>query len=143
MKLGVYLVTNGNGKEVAEYYGKVFDRVPRISTFKDLPENPEFVVTDEMKDLVMNAEILLSEDHAIQLSDNMPGVSYAVGDNVSIVFNDDDTEVITRIFNSLAEDGKIEMPLQPTFWSVLYGAVVDKYGFFWNINCTQAPAQNY
>lgn len=33
MKLGVYLVTNGNGKEVAEYYGKVFDRVPRISTF--------------------------------------------------------------------------------------------------------------
>ncbi|MFB0919236.1 MAG: VOC family protein [Clostridiaceae bacterium] len=142
MKLGVYLVTNGNGKEVAEYYGKVFDRVPRISTFGEMPEDPNFVVTDELRDLVMNAEIVLSEDHSILLSDNMPGAPLTVGDNVTIVFNDDDTEVVTKIFNSLAEGGKIEMPLQPTFWSALYGAVVDKYGFYWNVNCSQAPTQS-
>ena len=40
-----------------------------------------------------------------------------------------------RIFNSLAENGKVGMPLQPTFWAARYGSVTDRFGIPWEINC--------
>jgi len=45
-----------------------------------------------------------------------------------------------RIFHALAENGTVQMPLQKTFWSVRFGALVDQFGIPWSINCEQAPS---
>lgn len=39
------------------------------------------------------------------------------------------------IFNALAEGGKIQMPLEKTFWAERFGMAVDKFGTPWIINC--------
>jgi PhnB protein len=44
-----------------------------------------------------------------------------------------------RIFKALAENGKVVMPLEKTFWSVRFGMLVDQFGIPWMINCEQAP----
>jgi len=50
----------------------------------------------------------------------------------------DDPVAAERIFLALAENGKIEMPLQETFWAGRFGALVDRFGIPWTINCERA-----
>ncbi|MGL4465829.1 MAG: VOC family protein, partial [Planctomycetia bacterium] len=38
-----------------------------------------------------------------------------------------------RVFNALAEGGKVDMPLVKTFWSPRYGMVTDKFGVEWMV----------
>ena len=51
----------------------------------------------------------------------------------------DDPAGADRLFNALAENGKILMPLQETFWALRFGQVVDRFGIPWAINCEKAP----
>lgn len=43
-----------------------------------------------------------------------------------------------RIFAALADGGRIVMPLSETFWSPLFGVVVDRFGTPWEITATAA-----
>ena len=43
-----------------------------------------------------------------------------------------------RVFNALAQDGKVVMPLAKVFWSPLYGQVTDKFGVAWMIMLPEA-----
>lgn len=43
-----------------------------------------------------------------------------------------------RIFHALAENGKVKMPIDQTFWSVRFGMLVDQFGTPWMINCEKA-----
>jgi PhnB protein len=40
-----------------------------------------------------------------------------------------------RIFHELGKDGKVTVPLEKTFWAERFGAVVDRFGIQWLINC--------
>jgi PhnB protein len=44
-----------------------------------------------------------------------------------------------RVFNALAEGGRVTMPFQATFWSAGFGGLVDRFGTPWMIN-TDTPA---
>jgi len=46
-----------------------------------------------------------------------------------------DTE---RVFSELAENGRIVVPLEATFWAVRFGMVVDRFGVPWLINCEES-----
>jgi PhnB protein len=43
-----------------------------------------------------------------------------------------------RVFQALAENGTVNIPLQKTFWADRFGVVVDRFGIPWIINC-EAP----
>lgn len=45
-----------------------------------------------------------------------------------------------RVFQELAADGKVVMPLEKTFWAERFGMVVDRFGIPWLINCEGAGA---
>ena len=40
-----------------------------------------------------------------------------------------------RVFRDLAQDGRIVMPLEKTFWAAGFGMLVDRFGIPWLINC--------
>jgi PhnB protein len=40
-----------------------------------------------------------------------------------------------RVFHALAENGKVKMPIEQTFWSVRFGMLVDRFGIPWMVNC--------
>src|SRR5262245_22944575 len=52
----------------------------------------------------------------------------------------DDTATAERIFARLAEGGDVTVPLQETFWAKRFGAVVDRFGVPWAINCGEGTA---
>lgn len=40
-----------------------------------------------------------------------------------------------RVFNALAKDGTIRLPLGETFFAIKFGMLTDRYGTPWMINC--------
>ncbi|WP_205853867.1 hypothetical protein [Planococcus maitriensis] len=54
-------------------------------------------------------------------SDAMPGVPVEIGKNINVAVVSDDLKKMTAEFNRLGQDGKIQMELQETFWSLGYG----------------------
>jgi len=43
-----------------------------------------------------------------------------------------------RVFQALADGGKVTMPLAETFWSPRFGMCVDRFGTPWMVNA-EAP----
>ena len=47
----------------------------------------------------------------------------------------DDAAAAERIFAQLADGGRVGAPMGETFWAKRFGAVVDRFGIPWAINC--------
>ena len=58
------------------------------------------------------------------------------GFSLSIQINS--TADAERIFSELAENGKVLMPLEKTFWAARFGMLVDRFGIPWLINCEES-----
>ncbi len=133
-----YLVLNGNGQEAIRFYENALDaKVLNVQKFGDMPGNPEAPTPDAVKELVLNAHLKVG-DTDLMLSDTFPGQEYSIGTNVTIALMPNNIEKTKEVFEKLQDGGQVKLPLQPTFWSPLYGQVVDKFGVFWQIS-TAAP----
>lgn len=86
----------------------------------------------------MNASIELPNESYMMFSDNYPGTPYTVGNNVSLTLIYKNPEETRAAFDKLKEGGNIEMELQKTFWSPLYGNVIDKFGIQWQVSTEDA-----
>jgi PhnB protein len=47
----------------------------------------------------------------------------------------DDTAEAERIFQRLATDGRVVLPLEKTFWAARFGMLIDRFGMPWLVNC--------
>lgn len=134
MPVLAYMIFNGNCREAVEYYSDVFGAgTPDIMRFGDMPPEDGYVLPEEAKDLVMHTGFKVY-DSEVMFSDAMPGSSVPVGKNISLTIVTDDLEKMTTDFNRLAQDGKVQMKLEKTFWSPAYGALEDKFGISWQFS---------
>ncbi|MBP3041305.1 VOC family protein [Bacillaceae bacterium Marseille-Q3522] len=136
MILGVhaYLRMNGNGKEAVKFYENALDaEVMGVQTYGELPENPEFPLPDEAKDLVVHAQLRVGNTY-LMLSDTFPGEPYQLGSQVDVAITLNDVEKSNEVFGKLQEGGEVIVPLQETPWSPSYGQVRDKFGIAWQIS---------
>ncbi|MDN3017550.1 VOC family protein [Paenibacillus sp. BSR1-1] len=128
VKLIPYLVMDGNAKEAIQFYQNALDAQVLFSqSFGEMPENPEFPLPAEAKDLVSHATIKIGESE-LMLSDTFPGQPHQSGNQVTICISTNDAEKSLKFFNALEDGGQVGMPLQETFFSPAYGSVTDKFG---------------
>lgn len=133
MAIKAYFNFDGNCREAAEYYAKVFETEdPKILTFGDMPPQEGFEQPEELKKRVLHAEVKL-KDATLLFSDTFPGMDFVVGNNINLYYSSTDIDEIKRVFNKLQEEGTVSMELQETFWSKCYGSVVDKFGTVWQL----------
>jgi PhnB protein len=135
MILGIhpYVVVEGRGREAIAFYQEAIDaQVLQVQTFGDVPENPDFPTPKEMKQLIINAHLKVGNAD-LMLSDTFPGQILPIGEQVTISLTTNDVEKTRQVFAKLQEEGKINMTLEETFWSPLYGQVTDKFGVKWQI----------
>src|SRR5215831_4880688 len=76
---------------------------------------------------------LEAEGAVIIASDGHPDYPAKVGNNMAIVLGGTDKVRLTRIFNTLAEGGRIQMPLTKQPWGADVGWLADKFGIIWTI----------
>ena len=56
------------------------------------------------------------------------------GNNIQLSINADSEDEAKRIFNALSAGGRVNMPLEKTFWGALFGMFTDKFGINWMVN---------
>lgn len=135
MSVDLFINFDGNCREAVEFYAGVFrsEWPARFMTFGEMPPDPRFPITEEMRDLVMYAALSVAGSN-LMFSDVTPGTPLVVGNNISITVGNTDMSEIDRLFEEMKAGGSVEMELQETFWSKRYGAVVDRYGIHWQFS---------
>lgn len=134
MSVGVYINFDGNCQEAVEYYAAVFETEPPVyMTFEMGPQDPAFPLPEEAKGRIMHTNLMV-EGNQVMFSDTFPGMPFIVGNNLSLIVQCGSKERITKYFEALSVDGHVDMPLQQTFWSELYGSLTDQYGIVWQFS---------
>ncbi|MGO4373666.1 VOC family protein [Paenibacillus sp. MCAF20] len=132
MSVDVYLNFDGNTREAVTFYAEVFGtEQPHIMTFGETPQNPEYPLPEEAKNLVMHTRLNIYGSN-VMFSDVFPGMPFTQGNNISLSLVHKDEEIIKAAFHKLKEGGTVVMELQETFWSKLYGSLRDRFGL-WSI----------
>ncbi|MCC2684037.1 MAG: Glyoxalase/bleomycin resistance protein/dioxygenase [Paenibacillaceae bacterium] len=128
-----FLEMNGSANEAIDLYVKALDaEVTYMLRFGDMPENPEAPLPPEKKEWV-NYAVLKIGDSELQISDHVTGSTYGKGTQITIVVQTDDKEKATRYFEALKQGGRVNDPLQASFFSPAYGNVTDKFGITFRI----------
>ncbi|MBK9247510.1 MAG: VOC family protein [Ignavibacteria bacterium] len=136
--LSPYLNFNGNTEEAFNFYKSVFGgEFAILSRFKDMPSNPGTPAMSEIdSEKILHIALPISPGHVIMGTDALEsfGQVLTFGDNFSISVSVDSEAEADRIFAGLSADGKIEMPLEKTFWGAYFGMCKDKFNVQWMVN---------
>ena len=131
MQLNPYLVFNGDCAEAFKFYEQALGaKIEALMTFAGSPAAEH--VPAEFADKVLHA-VMKIDGQTVMASDAPPG-KYERPTGISVSISLNDRERGERIFNALAEGGKVEMPFQKTFWAEGFGMCSDRFGIPWMVN---------
>ncbi|KAF2329425.1 VOC family protein [Flavobacterium daemonense] len=136
-----YLLFNGTCEEAFQFYKSVFGgEFPYIGKFKDAPaEEGSAPLSEADANRIMHVSLPIGNT-VLMGSDTHPKFGdVGFGDNFSISINTESTEEADRIFNGLSAGGKVEMPMNKTFWGAYFGMFKDKFGVNWMVNFDENP----
>jgi len=130
MEVQPYLFFDGRCEEAAEFYRSALGaEISALLRFKESPD--QSMVTPGTAEKIMHGEMRIGKT-TIMLSDGQCGGNPGFqGFALSITV--DDPAECDRLFNPLAETGKVQMPLMETFFAKRFGMVFDKFGVLWMI----------
>ena len=139
--VSTYLNFPGTTEQAFAFYKRVFqtDYQGPIARFGDMPPNAECPpVAEADKKLVLHVALPILAGHVLMGSDCVEsmGQTHRPGNNVSINLQPDTRAEADRLFNALSDGGKVDMPLQDMFWGDYFGALVDRFGTQWMVNCS-------
>ena len=80
--------------------------------------------------LALGGQVLMGGDVA-------PG-SYEEPKGFSLSLQIESAADAERIFQELANGGRVVVPLEKTFWAERFGMLVDRFGIPWLINCEES-----
>ncbi len=129
ISLEPYLFFKGNCREAMEFYKEVFGGELRFDE-ADPEQMGDMPNKDWFKGKLMHCSLkgpvnLMASDSPIA-SNKTAKVELSLGGT--------DEPEMRKIFDNLAEGGKVKMPLKKQFWGDIYGQLEDKYGVEWMMN---------
>ena len=131
----ISLVFNGNCNAAFDLYQECLGgRVTFRLTWGDSPMADQ--APADWHDKILHATMIVG-DTAFSGGDVLAG-SYERPQGFQIQLNLEDVAAAERIFTKLADGGCVTVTLQQTFWAQRFGAVVDRFGIPWGINCGES-----
>jgi PhnB protein len=133
MKLNTYLSFSGDCRAAFEFYEQLLGgKIVAMIAFGETSAR-EFVAP-AAHDRIMHAHLEVG-DSVLMGTDSTPEHPYEGIKGSYVAIHVDEPAEAERIFQALSEDGKVEMPIQETFWALRYGSTVDRFGVPWMVNC--------
>ena len=129
--MNAYLIFNGNCRQAMEFYAKCLDGALYLSTYAQAPDCSN--LPKEYKDWIIHARLTI-KTQVLMASDTRPGMPVKQGDNFFVSVNCESVEETEKIFKALGAKGKIDMPLQETFFAIRFGMLTDQFGIKWMLN---------
>ena len=140
MRMNAYLSFGGECEAAFKFYEECLDgKVGEIFRYAGTPMAEQ--VPADWQNKVMHGSLTIG-DHVLMGSDVLPD-RYEKPQGFSLSLQIESTTQAERIFQLLATDGTVVMPLEKTFWAARFGMLVDRFGVPWMINCEGAerPAE--
>lgn len=140
MKIHAYLNFDGRAEEAMRFYGGILGgRLTEIHRFGSMPEESGFPLSDTQRNLVMHVGLELPDGQMLMASDRLEGMGPEPvdGNNFSLSVHPTSRGEADRIFQALAEGGRIDMDLADQFWGDYFGSVTDRYGIAWMVNYSE------
>jgi PhnB protein len=131
MQLEPYIFFYGRCEEALEFYKNAIGGTYELNRFEGSPMAEE--VPANLRNKIMHASF---KGDGFQFMASDGDLSKKVdpdAGNVSLSLGVNDAAQAERIFNALADGGKISMPFSPAFWGGKFGIVVDRFGTEWMV----------
>ena len=126
MSLYPYLLFSCTAREAITRYQAVLGGELEIMAASEISEG-EDPGMELAPDAVMHATLTLPDGSLIMGSDDPTGDGSGVK-GIALHLSFEDLDEVRRAFDALADGGEVQMPLEPVFWSPLFGACVDRFG---------------
>lgn len=108
--------------------------------FGDIPAGDDAPPIPEAdRGLIMNVQLPIAGGHVLMGTDAPESMGFSVvkGNNVHISVETDTRAEADRLFAALSDGGEATMPMAEQFWGY-YGALTDRFGVRWMVNCPAA-----
>lgn len=130
-----YITFGGNCREAFSHYQEVFGGELVLLPWSEAPSPDE--IPPERRDQLMHASLQIGDD-LLMASDHMGEGEFQGVQGTNVCCTVPDADEAKRVFTALADGGTVVMPLEPTFFSPMFGMCVDRFGTPWIID-TDAP----
>ena len=133
MQVQPYLFFEGRCEEALEFYRTALGAtVSMLMRFKESPEPPPPGTHPAGSgDKVMHACFRVGDTDVMASDGHCSGQAGFRGFSLSMSV--DDQAQAARMFNALAADGSVQLPLSKTFFSPCFGMVTDRFGVAWMV----------
>jgi len=133
MSSPIYLFFEGRTEEALEFYRKALGaETQMLMRYKESPEPTQCPDgSTPPGDKVMHSAFKVA-DTMVMASDGLCSGKPAFS-GFSLSFPAKDEADAKRRFNALAEGGKVQMPVEETFFAKAFGMVTDKFGVPWMV----------
>jgi PhnB protein len=133
----IYLSFDGNCEAAFRFYeARLGATMGLMHPYANSPMASQ--VPSEWGSKIMHGSITLG-GVTICGADSPPAGVFETPRGFRILLEGEDPADIERLYNALAENATIEMPLQRTFWSLSFGVLTDQFGIPWTLSCAQMP----
>jgi PhnB protein len=130
MQVQPYLNFDGRCDEALEFYKKAIGaKVGMLMRFKEAPDKSMISPGNEEK--IMHSAVQVG-DAMVLMSDgrctgkpNFHGIALAISAKTEAEAD--------KLFNGLADGGRVTMPMAKTFFSPKFGMLADKFGVGWMV----------
>lgn len=137
MPVQPYLFFNGRCEEAVEFYKRTLGaQVEMLLRFDESPDPvPDGMVPPGSEKKIMHTTLKIGGATVMASDGACNGTPTFGGFSLSI---DLPTPAdVDRVFDALADGGKIEMPPGKTFWSPRFGMLTDRFGVGWMVTVTE------
>ena len=106
-----------------------------------MPTKPGQVLPEHLKDQIMHMSLPIGE-HGVLMGSDAPaefGNKVGFDGNVELMISAGSRAEVDAIWAKLSDGARITIPLAVAFWGDYFGALTDKFGVKWMLNC---PAES-
>lgn len=138
MALHAYRFFSGTCRDAMTNYQTVFGGTLEMMTFAELPSGEQGMDGADPNQ-VMHASLTFADGSMLMASDD-PSGDGGPAKGVALHHTAPSVEDGERIFAELSAGGEVQMPYEPTFWALRFGACVDRFGTSWMVSVDHPEA---
>ncbi|WP_338846648.1 VOC family protein [Massilia sp. W12] len=139
LSMNPYLTFDGQAEAAMHFYAEhLGGKITEFHRFGGSPMAAD--VPPEYHERVMHAMLTLENGQVLMASDTTPNYPAAQKiEGVTLNLSVSSLAEAERVFNALAQQGTVVMPLEKTFWAERFGVVNDQFGVPWMVNLEAQP----
>ncbi|MGH8131102.1 MAG: VOC family protein [Steroidobacteraceae bacterium] len=131
-QLDAYLFFDGTCAEAMRFYERTLGgKLEMMMTHGESPEAAKSPPGNA--DRILHASLVI-DGRLLMASDSMTGQPYTGMNGFSLSLVYPTVAEARRVFGALAKDGRVNMPMEKTFWVEAFGMLVDRFGTPWMVS---------